>query len=195
VTPYFKGLHLTLASHHPGGGAGSWKMALKEWAFYLQEAVELGKLSEAEALSMTQAALEPTEPEPWEGQACRPTPPPKLLPAPPKLIMAIPRLIENVKALGILFDTELPSQDLLRSGSAQVYTILYGFADASGSGFESTVLVEGGIRYQIGFWGSDLDEESSNYREFENVVDALRAEAAVGNLRNSLLSSAPTTQR
>jgi hypothetical protein len=109
--------------------------------------------------------------------------------------MAIPRLIENVKALGILFDTELPSQDLLRSGSAQVYTILYGFADASGSGFESTVLVEGGIRYQIGFWGSDLDEESSNYREFENVVDALRAEAAVGNLRNSLLSSAPTTQR
>jgi hypothetical protein len=64
VTPYFKGLHLTLASHHPGGGAGSWKMALKEWAFYLQEAVELGKLSEAEALSMTQAALEPTEPEP-----------------------------------------------------------------------------------------------------------------------------------
>jgi hypothetical protein len=53
VTPYLKGLHLTLASHHLGHDAGGWKMAVKEWAFYLQESVDLGKLWEAEALSMS----------------------------------------------------------------------------------------------------------------------------------------------
>jgi hypothetical protein len=32
VTPYLKGFHLMLASHHPGQDKFSWKMASKEWA-------------------------------------------------------------------------------------------------------------------------------------------------------------------
>ena len=46
VTPYLKGLHLTLASHHPGRDAFRWKMASREWSAYLFEAMEIGTLSE-----------------------------------------------------------------------------------------------------------------------------------------------------
>jgi hypothetical protein len=46
-------------------------------------------------------------------------------------------------------------------------------------------MLEGGIHYRIGNWGAE--EETSNSREFRNVVDALREEAAAGNLRNALI--------
>jgi hypothetical protein len=49
VTPYLKGFHLTLASHHPGQDKCGWKMLSKEWAAYLHEAVEGRKLSNDKA--------------------------------------------------------------------------------------------------------------------------------------------------
>ena len=42
--------------------------------------------------------------------------------------------------------------------------------DASGSGFGSTLLVKGNIEYRIGTWSSLEDTNSSNWREFENLV-------------------------
>jgi hypothetical protein len=47
-------------------------------------------------------------------------------------------------------------------------------------------MADGGIRYRIGKGGPDEDE-TSNYWEFENVVDALREEAQAGNLQHSLI--------
>jgi hypothetical protein len=41
-----------------------------------------------------------------------------------------------------------------------------------------------GIHYRKGTWGMD-EEESSNFREFKNVEDALREEAATRNLQNA----------
>jgi hypothetical protein len=63
---------------------------------------------------------------------------------------------------------------------------MYGFADASGSGFGSTVMLEGGIRYRIGTWGPE-EEETSHFREFENVVAALREEENEGHLIKALI--------
>jgi hypothetical protein len=64
---------------------------------------------------------------------------------------------------------------------------MYGFVDASRSGFDSTVMLKGGIRYQIGTWGPEEDE-TSNFREFENVlVAALREEEAEGHLDKALI--------
>jgi hypothetical protein len=63
---------------------------------------------------------------------------------------------------------------------------MYGFADASGSGFGSTVMLDGGIRYRIGTWGPD-ENESSNFREFENVVASLREEEVAGHLKKALI--------
>jgi hypothetical protein len=51
--------------------------------------------------------------------------------------------------------------------------VLYDFGDASGSGFGSTILSPGGIRYRFGLWGRDLSHQSSNYRELRNLVNAV----------------------
>ena len=54
--------------------------------------------------------------------------------------------------------------------TATTIVIIYGFVDASGSGFGSTLLVKGKIHYRIGTWSSTEDSNSSNWREFENLV-------------------------
>ena len=54
-----------------------------------------------------------------------------------------------------------------------VYLVLYGFADASGSGFGSTVLSDKGITFGMGTWEKDAESNSSNWKEFENIVESL----------------------
>jgi hypothetical protein len=66
-----------------------------------------------------------------------------------------------------------------------VYKIRYRFADASGKGFGSTILGKDGTRYHIGIWDKDTEEATSNYQEFENLVEALEEEAAQGNLKGA----------
>jgi hypothetical protein len=68
-----------------------------------------------------------------------------------------------------------------------VISILYGFADASGTGFGSTVLGADGIKYRVGTWGKDEENESSNYRELENCVSTLEAEGESGSLSGALV--------
>jgi hypothetical protein len=179
VTPYLKGFHLTLAAHHLGRDDSGWKLTPREWAAFIYEAVASGKMVQDEADAMQEAVREMAPPVPMAS-----TPPKAPLP-PPKLVVPVERFEDDVKALTVLFDTDKPVQKLIRA--ARVYTILYGFADASGSGFGSTVLGEDGIRYRIGTWDSDTEESSSNFREFENVVEALKEEAKQGHLRNALI--------
>jgi hypothetical protein len=179
VTPYLKGLHLTLASHHAGRDDEGWKLTPGEWTAYLYEAVSSGKMLQIEADSMKDFVDETFPPEPMSSQPTKP------LPKPPIMVAPAERLQADVEALTLLFSQEEPAQKLIRA--SRVYTILYGFADASGSGFGSTVLGEDGIRYRIGTWDSDTQESSSNFREFENVVEALKEEAKQGHLKNALI--------
>jgi hypothetical protein len=188
VTPYLKGLHLTLASHHPGRNESGWKMSSREWCAYLFESVENGKLTEEEAASMARTSVEPPKPNPTPKDG-EPFSPPKPkgknpLTPPPQRIKPAPRLKSDARALGLLFKEKIPGEVLLRA--ARVYTIIYGFADASGSGFGSTIMLDGGIHYRIGTWGPDEDE-TSNFREFENVVDALREEGEAGHLQDACI--------
>jgi hypothetical protein len=179
VTPYLKGFHLTLAAHHEGRSNTGWKLTSKEWAAYLHEAVESGRLVEDEADAMGEAVREPAPHEAWS------LPVPPEIPKPPKVVKPVQRLEGDLFALRSLFAMEKPTQTLLRA--SRVYTILYGFADASGSGFGSTFLGNDGIRYRIGTWDSDTKESSSNFREFENVVEALKEEGRQGNLQDALI--------
>jgi hypothetical protein len=48
-------------------------------------------------------------------------------------------------------------------------------------------MLEGGIKYRIGTWPSDNEDDLSNYQEFENVVDALQEEDEAGNLVDELI--------
>ncbi len=61
------------------------------------------------------------------------------------------------------------------------------FADASGKGFGSTVLGQDGTRYRLGLWDKDTEDESSNFREFENVVETLEKEAEGGLLKGAVI--------
>jgi hypothetical protein len=188
ITPYLRGLHLTLASYHPGRNDLFWKLAPSKWSTYLPAAVEDGKFSAKVMGSIARDATEPIEfLEPWDRENCRPLYPKerRLLPSPPKRIKAAPMLINDVRTLNVLFDSEMPSQVLL--WSSQVYSIFYGFSDVSGSGFGSTILCKGGMQYRTGTWGSDSEGVSSDFMELKNVVDTLRDEATEGNLKDSLI--------
>jgi hypothetical protein len=44
-----------------------------------------------------------------------------------------------------------------------------------------------GIRRRVGVWGSDDESESSNFKEFQNVVESIEHEVNSGNLDGSLL--------
>jgi hypothetical protein len=62
--------------------------------------------------------------------------------------------------------------------------VIYGFGDASGKGFGSALQErkEAGISIRIGFWSWTESEESSNWREFKNCIEALEAEGAAGRV-------------
>jgi hypothetical protein len=49
------------------------------------------------------------------------------------------------------------------------------------------MLSKKGIKYRIGLWGKEDEDESSNWKEFENQVEALEQEATEGNLTNALV--------
>ena len=58
--------------------------------------------------------------------------------------------------------------------------VVYGFGDASGSGFGGTWTAKQAdgstapdIKYIFGLWGSDMNSSSSNNRELRNLTDML----------------------
>jgi hypothetical protein len=104
----------------------------------------------------------------------------------PKVIRGVPRFFKDLEAFASMLSPDTPPEVTVRC--LRVFTILYGFGDASGKGFGSTVLGSDGTRYRIGVWDRETEDESSNFREFENVVLSLEEEAEQGRLKDSLMS-------
>ena len=104
---------------------------------------------------------------------------------PPLWVVPVPRFFRCLEVLTKIFDEELPPIVTVRSTSCQV--IVYGFVDASGSGFGSTLLVKGKVKYRIGTWSSSEDSNSSNWREFENLVYEVEEAGQKGWLYNSTI--------
>lgn len=156
LVPFLKGLHLTIDSWRPLRKDDGWKFSLKESRAWLAHQVGDG-VTEDEVYDMLNVGA-PAEVEP------------------------VPRLIEDLEFLAHFFAQESPPRVMVRS--RLVFLIVYGFGDASGKGFGSTFTVQNGISYRIGVWNPDESDESSNWREFTNVVEALEEEAASGRLKN-----------
>lgn len=101
----------------------------------------------------------------------------------PKSVRASPSLKGDLEALSYLFGpTGVPE---VRIRSKAILTIVYGFGDASGTGLGATFTCEGGFNFRIGVWGSAENPESSNWKEFTNIVESLEDEARSGNLADS----------
>lgn len=71
--------------------------------------------------------------------------------------------------------------------SKSVVRVVFGFGDASGSGLGLTFNSGPGFTFRIGVWGSLDQDESSNWKEFTNVVESLEEEGKTGNLENTEL--------
>jgi hypothetical protein len=99
----------------------------------------------------------------------------------PTSVKAVPRLKDDLRALKTLTESETPPLRLVRPST--VRSVRYGFGDASGAGFGSTLSAPGAILYRHGIWGDDDSARSSNWRELTNLVEKLELEAMEGRLR------------
>jgi hypothetical protein len=90
--------------------------------------------------------------------------------SPPLEVKAVP-LYADIIGLNLLFQAKLPPKWPVQP--SQHATVIFGFGDALGRGFGSTLLVDNVIHYHHGQWTEAYSEESSNYRELSNLVHAI----------------------
>lgn len=103
---------------------------------------------------------------------------------PPQYVNPAPQLAADLKVLSLMFAAERPTIRHVRA--VRIAVALYGFADASESGFGSSAQLPSSrmqIRYSM--WGEDAEDKSSSYRELQNLVDTV--EANLNDLRDSEL--------
>jgi hypothetical protein len=100
------------------------------------------------------------------------------------LTVAVLRFKRDLEALLFLSRSKEPNMRQVRSSNV-VLTAYYGFGDASSGGFSSTVARPGGLHGRYGLWPQDVEDQSLNYQELRNLVDAVDEEAKEGYLKGS----------
>jgi hypothetical protein len=104
----------------------------------------------------------------------------------PHRVTPAARLADDLLCLSTLLDMDEPPTCLIRASRRLV--VIYGFVDASSSGFGgSFALPDGSVYFRHGIWGRDSDSDSSNFREFNNLVESLEDSVLLGELANSEL--------
>ena len=98
----------------------------------------------------------------------------------PEWVTTVPAMKKDIQALMKIFEDTSPSVRLVRGKSISV--VKYGFGDASKAGFGASWEGNTGIRYRYGVWGEEMDDESSNLREFTNLVETFEEMAREGEL-------------
>jgi len=162
--PYLKGFHLTLCSHLPKRSEEGWKMSDLEWLGFMQERLESGKLSAEQHQLELNKAFDPKNQ--------------------PKRIRPVERFFRCLKALTKFFELEVPP--IITHRSTNVRLVAYGFVDASKGGFGASIDYGKYTKYRVGVWGVDTDADSSNFREFANLVETLEAEDSVHKSLNNV---------
>jgi hypothetical protein len=89
----------------------------------------------------------------------------------PKQVRMVPRLRDDVQAMLTLTNSEKPVNRVVRHG--KTVNVIYGFGDASGEGYGSSILINEKIYWRSGVWRQTIKDESSNFRELKNLVEAL----------------------
>ena len=101
----------------------------------------------------------------------------------PTTIKGVPRFYTCLSALSLFFTQEQPPRRSCRK--SKFHFLVYGFVDASKSGLGSTKSWDDKLTVRMGTWGSDTEDESSNWREFTNLVEDLEEEEKTGDLKDS----------
>jgi hypothetical protein len=161
LVPFMKGFHLTIDSWRDYRPTSGWKMNEKVWSSYVEARIADGDLSEEEARAMQETLS--------DGAA-------------PKTVQAVPRFKSDLQAMKVYFGPPTPPE--ITDRVSQVLYVMYGFGDASGTGFGSSIQSSAGLSYRIGVWLGEERDETSNFREFRNVVEALEDEGESGRLKD-----------
>ena len=162
MTPFLKGFYLSLNSWRSKRDDHDWKIPDKMWMTCLVAQLENGAISRSEFDNAVSGQNE---------NDC------------PVTVTASTRLSDDVRALSSLFSPPNPPDVNLRS--REIVSVIYGFGDASGTGLGATFTCGPGFTYRIGVWGADDSSQSSNWREFTNIVESLEEESRLGNLTKS----------
>jgi hypothetical protein len=158
VTPYLKGFHLSEDGWRPGRDRDGWQTNTNE---------ELELDDEAELLG-----------DDWDENEDDYS----AMPTAPDTVVPVPRLRDNVETLTCFFAPDSPVQLIVRPIMGACY-VAYGAGDTSGEGFGSSIHPLGmEPLLRQGFWCTEAAEESSNWREFRNLLDAVRVESEQGRL-------------
>ena len=103
----------------------------------------------------------------------------------PEKAKAVPRLVEDLHSIQQLLQGSVPLEVCVRY--KRTVQVIFGFYDASKDGFGNSFLTKDGLIYQVGVWSYAIAEESSNFREFRNPLDALEREGEAGNLKDAFV--------
>jgi hypothetical protein len=101
-------------------------------------------------------------------------------------VKAAEGLEADIYALMALTSSPVPVERCIRHNTGRI--IIYGFTDASGTGggasFERQ-LAEKNLTYRVSVWSAVEREESSNWKEFDKLVESLEEEALGGGLKHT----------
>jgi hypothetical protein len=155
ITPFLKGIHLTLNGWRPNRDSEMWKSS------------------------------EPPEDSFWNADTQSWTPlSDDVYPTAPLKVSSAPRLCQDLESLTMLFRTPSPPVHYLRPTTTKMCLYGFVDASGAGFG-SSFHLPNNTIWFRQGIWGRDADNTSSNYRELRNLVEALEEGIAQGALINS----------
>ena len=165
MVPYLRRLHNTLESWRLGRDNEGWKFSASDWVQYLAEIDDEFDSSNKKIRRRWKE---------WKVKLVET----EQSPDAPVQVTAVKGLVEDIRALDQLFSSTTPTKRLVRG--KKVMRVVYGFGDASGSGFGGTWTSKQAedsdapaIKYRFGLWGSDMDKSSSNDRELRNLTDML----------------------
>ncbi|KAL7578374.1 hypothetical protein ACA910_012776 [Epithemia clementina (nom. ined.)] len=142
LTPYLKGLHLTLESWRADRDEDGWQMTATESALLCKDkGDDLSHLSAHDLDTIPQVQVCP-----------------------------VPRFVDDVRALATLTAMANLPRIQVRPAGASVAALMFG--DASGAGFGSSLWVQGStnIDTEHDTWTKAYSERSSNFREFKKLV-------------------------
>ena len=171
LVPYFKGIHLTLESWRDHRDEDGWKLNKNQIKNSIDSALRCEDVEDAREFE-----LEEDDEDLWHSIGGEKVIDPKVIKDVPLLVKPVTRLRDDITALIHLTESKTPPKRYIR-GSGKICVVRYGFVDASGNGFGSSIELDGVILFETGVYKDKASpgyrtgsHESSNYKEFENLV-------------------------
>lgn len=109
----------------------------------------------------------------------------------PSKVHPVAQLRGDIEALEVLTKGDTPPERPVRPKA--IATAGYGFVDAAGAGYGSSIQApfrrfqqqhQRGIHIHFGLWSRDLDSASSNHKELLNLVETIKKGVQEGHYRN-----------